>query len=144
MEQLWFLKWWKEYLSSVNCLFTEMSKNAQIRKRYDQFFLILLILFGLKSRSWSTQWVEIEYSLLCLIVGVGSNKMHQGGNYHNFLKWGRERVFLGHSFIIIKWTWWFFPQNLLLDHPLQLGTKEYIRCSYDFRYVIWTSCMRSI
>ena len=57
------IRWWKRYLSSVNCSFTEMSKNPQIRKRQ---WSIILILFGLKSR-----WVKIEYILLYLIVGVG-------------------------------------------------------------------------
>ena len=26
-------RWWKEYLSSANCSFTEMSENARIRKK---------------------------------------------------------------------------------------------------------------
>ena len=43
----------------------------------------------------------------------GSNKMYQGGMYQGFLKWGVV-VFLGHSLIIIKWTWGFFPKNLQL------------------------------
>ena len=105
-------RWRKEYLSNVNCSFTEMLKNAQIRN--DQYFLILLILFCLKSRSWSTQWVKIEYTLLCLIVGVGSNKMYQGGNYQDFLKWAGGRVFLGHSFITMKWTWGVFSQKFAI------------------------------
>ena len=29
--------------------------------------------------------------------GGGGNKMHQEGNYQDFLKWG---VFLGHSFVM--------------------------------------------
>ena len=45
---------------------------------------------------------------------VGSNKMHQGENYQDFLKWG---VVLGHSLQIIKWTWGFFSQNLKFDPP---------------------------
>ena len=32
----------------------------------------------------------------------GSNEMHQGGNYQDFLKWKGGGVFLGHSLIIIK------------------------------------------
>ena len=34
---------------------------------------------------------------------AGSNKMHQGENYRDILKWGRA-LFLDHSLIIIKWT----------------------------------------
>ena len=48
-------------------------------------------------------------TLFCVIVGgwggVGSNKMQQGGNYQDFLKWwGGGGGFLGHSVIKIKWT----------------------------------------
>ena len=50
--------------------------------------------------------------------------MHEGGNYQDFLKWGRG-VFLGRSLIMIKWTWGFFSQNLQFDpSPLQLDTRE--------------------
>ena len=35
-------------------------------------------------------------TFLCLIVG-GSNKMHQGENYQNVLKWGRG-VFMSFSY----------------------------------------------
>ena len=87
----------------------------------DQYFLIL---FGLKSRYWSIQWVKIEYTLLCLILGVGSNKMHLRGNYQGLLKLEGGGGWVGHSLLIIKWTWGFFSQNLQFDHPLQLGTKE--------------------
>ena len=39
----------------------------------------------------------------------GWGKMHQEENYQDFLKWGG--VFLGHSFVIIKWTCGgFFPK----------------------------------
>ena len=41
--------------------------------------------------------------------GGASNKMHQGEIYQ-----GGGGVFLGHSLIIIKWTWGFFPKNLQL------------------------------
>ena len=63
-------------------------------------------------------------TLLCLIAGWGSNKMHLGEHYQDFLKWGGV-MFLGHSLIIIKWTWGFFPKNLQFNPLLQLGTKEY-------------------
>ena len=36
----------------------------------------------------------------CRRGGGESNRMHQGGNYQDFLEWGR--VFLGLSLIIIK------------------------------------------
>ena len=40
-------------------------------------------------------------TLSCLIVGGGSNKMHQGKR-QDFLKWWRGVVFLGHSLKTIK------------------------------------------
>ena len=40
-----------------------------------------------------------QNTLLCLIVR-GSNKMHQGEKYQDFLKWGE--VVSGHSIITIK------------------------------------------
>ena len=59
--------------------------------------------------------------------GGESNKMHQPQNYQDFLKW-ELGLFLGHSLIIIKWTWGVFSQNLQFDPPLptivQLCTKE--------------------
>ena len=41
---------------------------------------------------------------------MGLNNMHQGEIYQGSLKWGE--VYLGHSFIMIKWFQVFFPQNL--------------------------------
>ena len=52
-------------------------------------------------------------SLLCLILR-GSNKIHQGEIYHDFL---REGVFLGHFVIIIKLTWGFFSKICNLTSP---------------------------
>ena len=52
--------------------------------------------------------------------------MHEGENNQDFLKW-EGAAFLGHSLIIIKWTWGFFSKSLQFDphtHPLQLGTKD--------------------
>ena len=46
-------------------------------------------------------------TVVCLIEG-GSNKMHQGGNYQGFLKWGGEGCF-GHS-LIINEIEGFFPK----------------------------------
>ena len=37
---------------------------------------------------------------------------------------GSGRVFVGHSLIIIKWTWCFFFQNLQSEPSYQLGKKE--------------------
>ena len=36
------------------------------------------------------------------------------------------RLFLGHSLIIIKWNWGFFPKIYNLIALLQLGKKEYV------------------
>ena len=63
------------------------------------------------------------HTLLCLIVGRVSNKMYQGGNYQALLKW--RGCFLGHSLIIIKWTWGVFFPKFAIWPPLQSGTKEY-------------------
>ena len=41
--------------------------------------------------------------------------MHKGENYQDFLKWGE--VFLGHSFIIIKWAWGIFCPILKIWLP---------------------------
>ena len=41
--------------------------------------------------------------------------MHHEENYQDFLKFGggeRGAIFLGHSLVIIKWTWGFFSENL--------------------------------
>ena len=55
---------------------------------------------------WEGGWSLITHgfasfclTLSCLIVG-GSNEMHQGGNYQDFLKCGE--LVLDHFFIIIK------------------------------------------
>ena len=53
--------------------------------------------------------------LLTSSRGLESNKMHQGENYQDFLKLGG--VFLGHSLIIIKWTWGVFFQKFGIWHP---------------------------
>ena len=69
-------------------------------------------------------------NFFCLSVG-GLSKIHQGGNYQDFLKWWG--MFLGHS-LITKWTWesltpksaiWpSLPTPTTLFH-VQLRTKEY-------------------
>ena len=56
----------------------------------------------------------------------GSNKMHQGKNYQDFLKW--RRLLLGHSLIIIKWTWGvFFPKIFqFVSWPPTIRSKRVI------------------
>ena len=54
-------------------------------------------------------------TLLCLIVkGEGAEQNTPGGKLSQFLKMGGG-VLLGHSLIIIKRTWGFFPQNMQFD-----------------------------
>ena len=59
--------------------------------------------------------IHIFSTLSWLIVG-GSNAIHQGEIYQDFIKWA-VGVFLGHSLIIIKWNRRFFSQNLQFDPP---------------------------
>ena len=47
-------------------------------------------------------------TLLCLIVGRKGQINAPGERLSRFLK--MEELFLGHSLIIIKWTWRFFPK----------------------------------
>ena len=61
-------------------------------------------------------------TLLCLIVG-GSNKMHPGGNYQDFLKWGRDVCF--RSFSYNNWINLrvFFPKKYSLS-PSKIKHKR--------------------
>ena len=70
--------------------------------------------------------VLLLVTLLCVIV-EGSNNMHQRENYQDFLKCGE--LFLGHSLIIIQWTWgFFFPKSAIW--PMQCNGQT----NHDFRY----------
>ena len=63
---------------------------------------------------WMLAWILEHLTLSWIIVGGwgwGLNKMHQGENYQDFIKWGGGGGILGHSLVIIKWTWEvFFPK----------------------------------
>ena len=41
-------------------------------------------------------------------------------------------IFLGHFFIIIKWTWEYFSQNFQFGSPLKLGTKKKVLAKIKF------------
>ena len=52
-------------------------------------------------------------------------------------------LFLGHSLVIVKWTWGFFPQNLQFDPPcppIQLSAKEYSASSKNLVIFVLTNC----
>ena len=51
-------------------------------------------------------------------------KKKQWANYQVFLKWGR--VFLGHSLIIIKWTWGFFSPKFVIWPSYFVNTKKIV------------------
>ena len=44
----------------------------------------------LKFQDLSDRQGKIKCITLLLLIKVGSNKMHQGGNYQDFLKWRGE------------------------------------------------------
>ena len=56
-----------------------------------------------------------QSSVLCLIVRGGSNKMNQGENYQNFLKWGG----------CLNELDGFIPKFCNLTTSIEYGTKEY-------------------
>ena len=76
----------------------------------------------------------LKGSLLCLIVGWGRIKCFGGeGGLSRFLKMvGGGGTVLGHSLIIITWTWGVSspPHPPLSPLPLQLRTKEYSHVNY--------------
>ena len=47
------------------------------------------------------------------------NKIYEEENYGGSLKCGGVGGGIGHSVIIIKWTWGFFPKNLQLNHTIR-------------------------
>ena len=52
----------------------------------------------------------------------GSNEMHQGRNYQDFLEW--RGIFLGHSLVITKWTWGVFSQKFAIWLPPSIRHKR--------------------
>ena len=83
---------------------------------------------------WHTYgWLLKKHCLFFKSAKWGNPRDRRGRNKWWWKKWWRKlfwyapgeklsrflkmRVFLGHSFIIIKWTWGFFPQHLQFDPP---------------------------
>ena len=112
-----------------------------IMRSQPAYFLNCMNCFKLRKANMLDNW-----SKQCTLeVWVMANKMQQGENHRDFLKWGNRGLFLGHSLIIIKWTWGFFPPKFaILRLPpsspynyTQKGTKK--RCGICWKSTIKTS-----
>ena len=132
------------------------NKNKMLRRgfiffqntgRWKQiFFSVILEIrnFSYMRFFFFTKWSMFRWSILLILVynfnlvtllylylmlncsGRGSNKMHQGGNYQDFLKWGVEGGVVFRSFSYNNWMSLraFFPKKLQFDPPTLLTIRH--------------------